>query len=140
MHRRAVLLPRQAVLLPRRAVLLPMRAVLLPSREVILPITRLQKTAAGKPADSPEDAKEPREPSSVEKANRKRGRPAKDLGLVVSELCSSFAKDDKTNCLFGGSEVDTQVKSIDKTLKLFKTGRKDADPGMKRLLRRPTWS
>ena len=103
-------------------------------------MTRLQKTAAGKPADSPEDAKEPREPSSVEKANRKRGRPAKDLGLVVSELCSSFAKDDKTNCLFWGSEVDTQVKSIDKTLKLFKTGRKDADPSMKMLLRRSRWS
>ena len=99
-------------------------------------MTRLQKTAAGKPADSPEDAKEPREPSSVEK-NRKRGRPAKDLGLVVSELCSSFAKDDKTNCLFGGSEVDTQVKSIDKTLRLCKSKGKSADQGMKkRLLRR----
>ena len=132
MHRRAVLLPRQAVLLPRRAVLLPMRAVLLPSREVILPMTRLKKTAAGEPADSPEDAKEPREPSSVEKANRKRGRPAKDLGLVVSELCSSFAKDDKTNCLFWGSEVDTQVKSIDKTLRLYKSKGKSADQGMKK--------
>ena len=94
-------------------------------------MTRLQKTAAGKPADSPEDATEPGGPSSVEKANRKRGRPAKDLGLVVSELCSSFAKDDKTNCLFGGSEVDTQVKSIDKTLRLCKSKGKNADPGMK---------
>ena len=72
----------------------------------------------------------------MEKANRKRGRPAKDLGLVVSELCSSFAKDDKTNCLFGGSEVDTQVKSIDKTLRLCKSKGKSADQGMKRLLRR----
>ena len=99
-------------------------------------MTRLQKTAAGKPVDSPEDAKEPREPSSVEKANRKRGRPAKDLGLVVSELCSSFAKGDKTNCLFWGSEVDTQVKIIDKTLGLRKSKGKSADQGLKRLLGR----
>ena len=136
MHRRAVLLPRQAVLLPGRAVLLQNRAVLVLSREVLLPMTRLQKPAAGKPADSPEDAKEPSEPSSVEKAKGKRGRPAKDLALVVSEMCSSFGTDDKTNCLFGGSEVDTQVKSIDKTLRLLKNARKGADPGMKRLLRR----
>ena len=93
-----------------------------------------KKTAAGKPADSPEDAKEPSEPSSVEKAKGKRGRPAKDLALVVSEMCSSFGKDDKTNCLFWGSEVDTQVKSIDKTLRLLKNARKDADPGMKKAL------
>ena len=77
----------------------------------------------------------------MEKANRKRGRPAKDLGLVVSELCSSFAKDDKTNCLFGGSEVDTQVKSIDKTLRLMRKEGRGVDVGMnKRLLRRSRWS
>ena len=72
----------------------------------------------------------------MEKAKGKRGRPAKDLGLVVSELCSSFGQDEKTNCLFGGSEVGTQVKSIDKTLRLCKSKGKNAYPGMKRLLRR----
>ena len=62
----------------------------------------------------------------------KRGRPAKDLGSVVSELCSSFAKDGKTHCLSGGSEVDTQVKSIDKTLRLWKSKGKSADQGMEK--------
>ena len=66
--------------------------------------------------------------------NRKRGRPAKDLGLVVSELCSAFAKDDVKTCLFGGSEVDTQVKSIDKTLRLVKSKGKSADQGIQKAL------
>ena len=131
MHRRAVLLPRQAVLLPGRAVLL---ATARPRSAIANDST--PKTAAGKPADSPEDAKEPREPSSVEKAKGKRGRPAKDLALVVSEMCSSFGKDDKTKCLVWGSEVGTQVKSIDKTLRLCKNKGKSAYQGMNRLLRR----
>ena len=37
----------------------------------------------------------------MEKAKGKRGRPAKDLGLVVSELCSAFAKDDVKIVSFG---------------------------------------
>ena len=62
------------------------------------------------------------------------GGPRKILGLVVKELCSSFGKDDKTKCLCWGSEVGTQVKSIDKTLRLCKSKGKSADQGMEKAL------